>query len=114
MNTPVTYDLELSKQKEILDHNKLNELQKRLEDFEVIDLEDYKIKSYCKNCANEKSKTKEACKKCLKENFEEKIKFSVFTSGWVIGSLISLFLVSNYSVVSFGLTSGTLLGALVS
>ncbi len=109
MNTPVSYDLELSKQKEILDHNKLNELQKRLEDFEVIDLEEYKVKSYCKNCANEKSKEKEACKACLKQNFKEKVKFSIFTGGWVVGSVISLFFVSNYSVVSFGLASGTLL-----
>ena len=112
MNTPISYDLELTKPKEILDHDKLNELQRRLEDFEVIDLEEYKVKSYCKNCANEKSKSKEACKTCLQESFKSKINFSLFTGGWVVGSLISLFFVNNYSVVSFGLASGNIINLL--
>jgi hypothetical protein len=112
MNTPISSDLEINNPKEILDHNKLNELQKRLEEFEVIDLEDYKIKSYCKNCSNEKSKCEEACKKCMKDNFKNKLNYSFFTGGWVVGSLISLFLVDNYSIISFGLASGNIVNFL--
>jgi len=109
MNTSISLDLEIQKSKEILEHKKLNEIQKRLEDFEIIDLEEYKIKSYCKKCANEKSKEKEACKNCLQESFKEKLKLSFFASGWIIGSVISLFFTNNYTVVSFGLASGNIL-----
>lgn len=109
MNTP-NIELPLSNSKELLDHAKLNELQSRLEKFQVIDLEEEcKVNSYCKNCANEKPKFKELCKNCNNREFKSKMEYGIFTSGWITGSIISVFFMENAPVVSFGLCCGTII-----
>ena len=106
MNTP-NIELPITKSKELLDHDKLNELQIRLEKFQVIDLEEEcKINSYCKNCAQEKFK--ELCKKCTKIDFKTKVEYGIFASGWLTGSIISIFFFENAAVISIGLCLGSI------
>jgi hypothetical protein len=108
MNTP-NIELPLSKSKEVLDHDKLNELQSRLEKFQTIDLEEEcKVNSYCKFCALEKPKFKEICKNCTKLEFNTKVEYGIFASGWLTGSIISIFFFENAPVISIGLCLGSI------
>ena len=98
--------------KEIDFHNKLNEPQAKIEDYEVIDMEEYmkerQVKSQCKECSREKAYHKEFCSICNKIKFKEKMSYGVFASGWIVASLSSSFFLSTSTMLSFGLTVGTL------
>lgn len=98
--------------KEIDFHNKLNELQAKIEDYEVIDMEEYmkekQVKSQCKECSREKAYNKEFCSICNKIKFKEKMSYGVFASGWIIASLSSSFFLPTSTMLSLGLTCGTL------
>lgn len=98
--------------KEIDFHNKLNELQAKIEDYEVIDIEDYmkekRVKSQCKECSREKAYNKDFCSECNNIKFKERISYGVFASGWIAASLASSFFLPVTSMLSIGLTCGTL------
>jgi len=98
--------------KEIDFHNKLNELQAKIEDYEVIDMEEYmkerQVKSQCKECSREKAYNKEFCSECNKIKFKTKMSYGVFASGWIAASLTSSFFLPTTSMLSIGLTCGTL------
>jgi hypothetical protein len=100
------------KTKEIDFHNKLNELQTKIEDFEVIDINEYilekRVKSYCKDCGKEKNYTKDFCNTCNNIRFKSKINYGLFTTGWVTASLACSFFFPTATILSFGLCSGTL------
>lgn len=99
--------------KEIDFHIKLNELQAKIEDYEVLDIEEYiienRIKTYCKECSKEKFYNKDFCEECNKLKFEKKIGYGIFTSGWITASIVSSFFFSSTTVLSVGLSTGTLL-----
>jgi hypothetical protein len=101
------------KTKEIDFHNKLNEIQAKIEDYEVIDIDEYinekRVKSYCKDCGKEKNYAKDFCIKCNDIRFKSKVNYSLFTTGWVIASLASSFYFPTSTMISVGLTAGTLL-----
>jgi hypothetical protein len=105
--------LQQHKTKEIDFHNKLNELQSKIEDFEVIDIDEYmyekRVKTYCKDCGKEKNYNKDFCKICNNLRFKSKINYGIFTSGWISASLGCSFYFPTASMLSFGLCSGTLL-----
>ena len=98
---------------EINVHNKLNKLQAKIEEYEIFDMDEYincnRIKSYCKECSREKLESKNLCKICNKEHFKTKLSYGIFTTGWIGSSIISVFFLSNYTTISFGLSCGTLL-----
>jgi hypothetical protein len=98
--------------KEIDFHNKLNELQAKIEDYEVIDMEEYmkdkQFKSKCKECSREKAYNKDFCSICNNIKFKTKVSYGVFASGWIVASLASSFFLSTTSMLSIGLTCGTL------
>ena len=98
--------------KEIDFHNKLNELQAKIEDYEVIDMEEYmkekQVKSQCKECSREKAYNKDFCSECNSIKFKTKVSYGIFTSGWIVASLTSSFFLPIPSMLSIGLTSGTL------
>jgi hypothetical protein len=102
-----------SQDEEINVHNKLNKLQEKIEEYEIFDMDEYiynnRIKSYCKECSRGKLESKELCKICSKEKFKTKLDYGIFTSGWIGASIVSVFFLSNYTTISFGLSCGTLL-----
>jgi hypothetical protein len=97
--------LQQHKTKEIDFHNKLNELQAKIEDYEVLDIDDYinekRVKSYCKDCGKEKNYNKFFCKDCENIRFKSKVNYGLFTTGWIGASLTSSFYFSDsYNVIS--------------
>lgn len=102
-----------SKNKEIDFHNKLNEIQAKIEDYEVLDIDEYmnenRVKSHCKDCGKEKTYNKKLCKECNNLKIKSKINYGLFTSGWISASLACSFFFSTTTILSFGLSSGTLL-----
>jgi hypothetical protein len=99
--------------KEVDFHIKLNELQAKIEDYEVLDMDEYmkekQVKSKCKECSREKAYNKDFCSICNKIKFKTKVSYAIFTTGWLSASLISSFFFSTSTIISFGLSSGTLL-----
>lgn len=98
--------------KEIDFHIKLNELQAKIEDYEVIDMEEYmkekRVKSQCKECSKEKAYNKDFCSECNQIKFKTKLSYGIFASGWLVASLSSSFFLPVTSMLSVGLTCGTL------
>ena len=105
--------LQQHKTKEIDFHNKLNELQAKIEDYEVLDIDDYinekRVKSYCKDCGKEKNYNKFFCKDCENIRFKSKVNYGLFTSGWISASIGCSFYFPTASILSVGLSAGTLI-----
>jgi hypothetical protein len=86
--------LQQHKTKEIDFHNKLNELQAKIEDYEVIDIDEY-INEFCKDCNDIR--------------FKSKVNYGLFTSGWISASIGCSFYFPTASILSVGLSAGTLI-----
>jgi len=89
-------------------HSRLNEKQRQIEQILTIDIDDLQVKLKCIQCGKEAIKVK--CKECSEEYVRKRNVYTLFTSSWVVSSIV-LFSVTK---ISTSLSGGFFCGSFVS
>jgi hypothetical protein len=89
------------------EHSRLNEKQKQIENSSELELQKYKSNILCIQCGKESSKIK--CDNCNREDIGKRIKYSLFTGGWLTSSVLLSFLTGPGFIISGGLCCGVLI-----